>query len=481
MTTITKEFGRYTLYDESIGVEIIVKQLYSKHYEANAHMTIFATAPDGEKIRLYGARTPITTDTARERISNKIERLIRGDDKKGDDGMKGIFGINSAAVMNDWKATINHALESILEKHYAGTPPENLYDGNMEEEDDQRIMGFLSEDINMIYGQSGSGKSYCAIIAGQAIHHGEPFCGLGTIQGNVLLIDYETTRVKMRKRIKRVDSGLNVTGDPMHYMAATVPLAQMVEALQTYIMDRNIQFLIIDSLARASGGSITDEDGVNNMFEAIRSLERPCLIIHHTNRGDDYFGSTYIRANARNIWRLRSAQAEGQGKLSMTLEQEKENDGPARGTLGFVLEFQGDPYEPDAVVMSSEDAAKIPQLRDRLPLYERLKGMLQESPQRQLAIEDLDPDTQFTMAGGNLVKELGLDKSNQNTLRSYLWALKNETGNYKKLAEYMYVTDNWLRLHGHDYSVTDISHDVTDVTDVTEMETLVSQPQEVIL
>ena len=447
MTTITKQFGKYTLYDEDIGVEIEVKQLYSKHYEANAHMTILATAPDGQKKKLYGARTPITTDTARERIANKIERLIRGDDKKGDEGMKGIFGINSAVVMNDWKSTINHALESILDKHYAGTPPENLYEGGMDEEDDQRIMGFLSEDINMIYGQSGSGKSYCAIIAGQAIHHGVPFCGLGTIQGNVLLVDYETTRVKMRKRFRRVDSGLQITGDPMYYMAATVPIAQMVEALQNYIMDRNIQFLIIDSLARASGGSITDEDGVNNMFEAIRSLERPCLIIHHTNRGDDYFGSTYIRANARNIWRLRSAQAEGQGKLSMTLEQEKENDGPARGTLGFVLEFQGDPYEPDAVVMSAEDASRMPQLRDRLPLYERLKGMLKETPQGKMIIEDLTPDTTFTMTGGNLVKELGLDKSQQSTIRSYLWALKNHTGNYKKLAEYMKVDGDYLCLN----------------------------------
>ena len=88
MTMISKECGKYTLYDEGIGVEIMVKQLYSRHYEASAHLTIWATAPDGVKRKLYGARTPITTDTARERISNKIERLIRGDDKKGDEGMK---------------------------------------------------------------------------------------------------------------------------------------------------------------------------------------------------------------------------------------------------------------------------------------------------------------------------------------------------------------------------------------------------------
>jgi len=131
----------------------------------------------------------------------------------------------------------------------------------------------------------------------------------------------------------------------------------------------------------------------------------------------------------------------------MTLEQEKENDGPARGTLGFVLEFQGDPYEPDAVVMTAEDASRMPQLRDRLPLYERLKGMLKETPQGKMIIEDLTPDTTFTMTGGNLVKELGLDKSQQSTIRSYLWALKNHTGNYKKLAEYMKVDGDYLCLN----------------------------------
>jgi hypothetical protein len=114
-----------------------------------------------------------------------------------------------------------------------------------------------------------------------------------------------------------------------------------------------------------------------------------------------------------------------------------------------VLEFQGDPYEPDAVVMSAEDASKIPQLRDRLPLYERLRGMLQETKEKRMLIEDSSPDTTFTMTGGNLVKELGLDKSQQSTIRSYLWALKNNTGNYKKLAEYMHIDGDWLCLKGH--------------------------------
>ena len=183
------------------------------------------------------------------------------------------------------------------------------------------------------------------------------------------------------------------------------------------------------------------------MFEAIRSLERPCLIIHHTNRGDDYFGSTYIRANARNIWRLRSAQAEGEGKLSMTLEQEKENDGASRGVLGFVMEFKGDPFDPDEVVLIPEDVSKMPTMRDRLRLWQRLEGYLRETPQHRMLIDDPSPDSTFTMAGGNIVREFGLDKSQQNTLRNYIWALKNNTGSYKALAKAMHVKDDWLRLN----------------------------------
>ena len=56
-------------------------------------------------------------------------------------------------------------------------------------------------------------------------------------------------------------------------------------------------------------------------FDGIRQLERACLIIHHTNKGDDYYGSPYIRANARSLYRLRSAHNEGQSRLSIQLEQ----------------------------------------------------------------------------------------------------------------------------------------------------------------
>ena len=436
MSTITRKYGQYTYDDEGLNLKILVKQIYARHFEASAHVTFAAEASDGESIKLYEARTPITTDTARKRIAGEIEKLILGNERTGDVGMKAIFGLGSPVVMNDWKATVNRAMEDVLRAYYAGTPPINLFDEDDGEDEAWRIPGLLSEDINLMYGQSGSGKSYLAIILGQAIHYGIPICGLGTIKGNVMLVDYETTQQKMRRRFTRVNLGLGVEGPPMWYMTASVPLAQRVESLQEYIIQHNIQFLIIDSLARAAGGSITDEEGVGLMFEAIRKLEIPCLIIHHTNRGDDYYGSSYIRANARNIWRLRSAQSESTGKLSIQLEQEKENDGPAMGNLGFVLEFQGDPFDPEAVTLAATDASQIPELRKHARLWQQLEAYLQETASGTLPIAEI-PDL------------LDLDKSRRETFRNYVWALKNNTNKYKKLAELMYVVGDDLCLVGH--------------------------------
>ena len=436
MSSVLRELNRFTYDDEPRGIKIRIKQLYSRHFEASAHVTIWAEATGGEWHTLFKARTPITTDAARKRIAKEVGELVMGNERDGDLGMKGIFGVASPVVTNDWKATINEAMEMILETHYAGTPPVNLYeDGGFEEDEIWRIPALLSEDINLVYGQSGSGKSYLALILGQAIHHGVPVCGLATVKGNVLYIDYETTKAKMRRRFHRVDSGLEVEGVPMLYMAATVPLVQMVEALQEYVVEHQIQFLVIDSLARASGGSITDEEGVGLMFEAVRQLELPCLIIHHTNRGDDYYGSTYIRANARNIWRLRSAPNEGQGKLSIQLQQEKENDGPAMGSLGFVLEFTGDPFDPDAVKLSPQDASLIPELRKHTRLWQQIQAYLDETQSGVLPIADI-PDL------------LGLDKSRRETYRSYVWALKNNTKKYKKLAEVTHIVGDYLCLMG---------------------------------
>ena len=427
---IKKEFGVYWYYDNVRGVNIRIRQIQGRGYDKSAHVTIWAEAPIGEMHRLYRARTSITTNDAHQKIANTVSRRINGDEKRNDEGLLGVFGITSPIVTNDWSATMNHACEEVLETYYAGTPPIKLREDDIEEDDDWRIPALISEDINIIYGQSGSGKSYLSVIWAQAINHGADFCGLRTVQGNVLYIDYETTDSKMRRRMKRVNAGLNISGSQMDYMGASVPIPQQVESLQTYILENDIEFLVIASLARACGGKITDEEGVGEFFEAIRQLERPCLIVHHTNRADEYYGSPYIRANARNLWRLRSVHSEGQDKLSIQLEQEKENDGAGVGQLGFVMQFHGDPIDPEAVTVAPQDASLVPELRK----YERnlvtlLQYHLEESVWHRMLIDDVH-------------KVLGLNKTKSELFRNYIWDMKSGANKHKKLNKLMHLDDS---------------------------------------
>ena len=203
-------------------------------------------------------------------------------------------------------------------------------------------------------------------------------------------------------------------------------------------MEFGIDFIIIDSLARASGGSITDEEGIGLFFEAVRQLERACLIIHHTNRSDNFFGSSYILANARNMWKLNSAAGE-EGTMSLSLTQEKENDGPNIGSLSFSLTFKGDPFDPEAVILATQDPALAPdQVQKTFKLFQQLQIKLNETLHHR-------------MPQAEIIAELSLDKPRQETLRNYFWALKNSTGKYKKLAELMHVRteggEDWLCLN----------------------------------
>ena len=379
MVTVDKKYGTYTFNDPSRNITMIFEQLDPQKYYISAHLEIIVRDDSNTPYRLYNARGGITTEKSRNEITSSITQRLLGNERRGEEGMQVIFGLNHPVMVNDWKATINEACERIEKMYYEGEPPLNLYEQlSPDSEAVWRVPGLLAENINVLYGHSGSGKSYLSILLGQAIHHGMPLSGLRTIRGNVLLIDYETTPATMKKRLLRVDQGLGVTGAPMLYRQESVPLARKVETIQKWIVENSIDFVIVDSLARAVGGKITDEEGVIQFFEALKQLDVASLIIHHTNKSDEYYGSPFIRAYARSLYRLRSVHDQT-GKLSIQLEQEKENDGPSMGSVGFVLEFVGEPTDPEAVTLQLQDPNSVRAFRQYLPMHEAITGFLQEN------------------------------------------------------------------------------------------------------
>jgi len=76
----------------------------------------------------------------------------------------------------------------------------------------------------------------------------------------------------------------------------------------------------------------------------------------------------------------------------------------------------------------------IPELRKHTRLWQQIEAYLKETETGRLPIADI-PDL------------LDLDKSRRETYRNYVWALKNDTGKYKKLAELMHTNGDWLVLN----------------------------------
>ena len=450
--SVERQLGTYTYQDADRGIKIIIKQIAPpKGHTKEGHITIQGRDILGNYQEIFKGRHNISAVGARRNLAQWVERDVRGNEKSGDEGMQSIFGINSPILVNDWKATLSVACEEILQSYYQGTPPVNLYDRESEDDDVWRIPGLISEDINVIYGDSGSGKSYMSIVFAQAIHHGVSVCGLRTVQGNVLYLDYETTEAKMRRRVARVDGGLNTNGPSMLYKIAQVPLVNMVEPLQELIIQHSIDFLVVDSLARAVGGKITDEEGVGVFFEALKDLEAACIVIHHTNRADEMYGSGYIKANARNLWRLRSVQNETEQQLSIQLQQEKENDGPGMGSLGFTMSFVGDKYDPSSVILEAEDMRKMADMQQyEKRLYMRILYKLEETSDHRLPWADLEGVLGLIPNPNDSPQQKAKLASQRNTLRSYIWDLKDNMSNerkYKKLNELTHISGDYICLN----------------------------------
>ena len=164
MSTVTRQYRTYIYSDEELGIEITFGQVDNHRYDLSAHIQVWAHNNHQEWVRLFRARNGITTTHAHKTISDAVETQLFGNEKKGKIGLVSHFGLTSPVVTSDWFGIINKACEDVREKFNQPNPPVNLYAEEAEDDDVWRIPALLSEDINVMYGQSGSGKSYFAAI-----------------------------------------------------------------------------------------------------------------------------------------------------------------------------------------------------------------------------------------------------------------------------------------------------------------------------
>jgi hypothetical protein len=164
-----------------------------------------------------------------------------------------------------------------------------------------------ADSIGMLYGGSGTFKSFIALDAALHVAHGLPFMGRKTAKGPVLYIAAEGgaglwPRIEAWHR----DRGLRWQGVPLYVVPAAIDLAadawRVVEAAQ--IVGVAPALVVVDTLSQTYAG---EENSANEMAAYLRELgarfralwQCSVLIIHHSGHQatERPRGSSAIRAN----------------------------------------------------------------------------------------------------------------------------------------------------------------------------------------
>ena len=215
---------------------------------------------------------------------------------------------------------------------------------------------FPANSVGIMFGASGTFKSFVAIDAAMHIAHGIPWLGQKTKKGDVVYLAAEGG-VGVFRRITAWHSLHNRIPEAGRYWFVTTPLELLMQAqlLREEIAARKIRprLIVIDTMSQTFSG---EENSNNDVAEFLRSIrielaqafDACVLIIHHAGHSttERPRGSSAIKANTDFLFGVFRDEKE----LACTLENHHQKDGelfrPATFDLKSVqigLDEDGDP------------------------------------------------------------------------------------------------------------------------------------------
>jgi len=235
---------------------------------------------------------------------------------------------------------------------------------------------FQEQGTAVLYGQSGTSKSFFAIKTALALCSGRPWFGKHVRQGSVVYLaaedrpGVEARAVAAARRMEETalaDLCLEfLTPPPIHSDAWRDDLPAALEAIQIR-QERKITAVILDTLGAAFGGNSQDDAAsmtvATDRAEAIAERLR-CLFISVHHSGKDLErgmrGSQVLKDRSDTVLTL----SKKNGSFAATIEKQR------NGAVGASLAFQLAPVE---VVFGSEriETCVVDELESLLPDTER--------------------------------------------------------------------------------------------------------------
>lgn len=283
----------------------------------------------------------------------------------------------------DWLQRLEEVCQVTLDAERRGEPAVLLRAVPRPAPDDEHDVGGLrapKAHQTIWFGDGGTCKSYLGL------HYAIEVARRGI---NVGYVDWELDAGQHRDRLERL------TGPSMpaiQYIRCERPLVYEVDRLKRIRHDKDLEFLIYDSIAPACDGPPEAAEVAAAYHRARRQIGCGGIDIAHINKGptdaseQKPFGSAFWFNLARSVWNVKAVPSSDSGTVSVAFYHRKANLGPLRPAVGFTVTFT-----EDTTHVTRSNVGDVAELAGSLPLWQRIKTAVAHGPQTLVSLsEDLD-------------------------------------------------------------------------------------------
>ena len=290
----------------------------------------------------------------------------------------------------DWTGWLEEFSQRVIAAERAGQPSIPLHEVPIPDRGQPlEVDGFplLDRHPVCVFGDGGAGKSSLGLyVAGELSSQG---LGVG-------YCDWELAGEDQKNRLLK----MYPSKPPwVEYIRCDRPLTFEAERIRRITREKDLDYLIFDSVAFASDGPPEAAETAARYFQAMRRIgPLGSLHIAHVSKSFDGadrkpFGSVFWFNGFRACWNLKIAESPpDEAKISIALHCRKFNLGAPRPSLGFEFRF-----DSERTSVHKVDVAEVPDLAAGLSITQRVWSCLRAGPKTKEEIaselEDVKPDS----------------------------------------------------------------------------------------
>lgn len=268
----------------------------------------------------------------------------------------------------------------------------------------------LKDEPTIIFGEGESAKSLIGLLFSIII--GLPWVDnpfkLQTLNApsKILYLDWETSKAEIGWRLKCFREGLDLPNLSINYRRCALPLADDMEQIHEMIQKTNSNFLIVDSIAAASGGDVNSAEVALRFFSALRQLKITSLLIAHTAKNADgkartVYGSAFYFNSARSVWLVKRVSETDETEINVGLFHKKHNNSQGFKPIGFKMMFN-----EHKTTVELQDVKQVGEFLQETSLPTRITELLKNgaAPAGEIA-EALEAGKESTRSTLNRMKQ----------------------------------------------------------------------------